>query len=232
MEKEIDIIRSNDRGPSVFEWLNSRHTFSFGEYYNPKRMHFGNIRVINDDWIAPSRGFDLHPHTDMEIVTIVLSGELEHKDSLGNGDILTPGKIQAMSAGSGITHSEKNPSKTTPVHLLQIWILTDQKNHEPRYQDATFDWVKNGWANIVSSSPSPNGLWIHQESRFYLGDFDGGQSIVFPEQNVKFLLMVIGGEIQFGEDTLFEGDTVLITRLSSIEGGAKKASKLLIITTT
>ncbi len=231
MKPNIDIIRSNDRGPSNFEWLTSRHTFSFGGYQNPKRVHFGNIRVINDDWIAPSRGFDLHPHQDMEIVTIVLSGQLEHKDSLGNGDILTPGKIQAMSAGTGITHSEKNPSQTDPVHLLQIWILTDKMNHEPRYQDATFDWVNNGWAKIVSSSPTPNGLWIHQDARFYLGVFDSDHSIVFPEQDVKFLLMVIEGQIQFGEETLFDGDTALVDKLESLEGLSEKGTKLLVITT-
>jgi len=231
MKKQIDIIRSDERGPSKFEWLNSRHTFSFGDYYNPKRMHFGNIRVINDDWVEPSRGFDLHPHQDMEIVTIVLSGQLEHKDSLGNGDILVPGKIQAMSAGSGIWHSEKNPSSTEPVHLLQIWILTDEKGHEPRYQDAVFEWVKNDWALIVASKPILDGLWIHQDARFYLGDFESGKTIEFPEQDTKFLMMVIEGQIRLDGDELFAGDTVLVTNLAGLTATAQLSSRLLVITT-
>jgi redox-sensitive bicupin YhaK (pirin superfamily) len=221
------IIRSHERGYTKIDWLESWHTFSFGEYYNPKAIQFENIRVVNEDIIQPQAGFGTHPHKDMEIVTIVLSGELEHKDSLGNGGILRPGKIQAMSAGTGIRHSEKNPSTTTPVHLLQIWVLTDKHNHTPRYQDATYRWIPNDWALIVSPHSADNGLWIHQNSFFYLGQFDPQNAVQCP--GIKGLLMVITGKIKLNHVTLEKGDTVLLDNLSTVD--ILEISQLLFIST-
>lgn len=212
---KMDCVRSKERGSVDLGWLKSHHTFSFGEYYNPNRMHFGHIRVINDDWVAPGTGFDLHPHKDMEIVTIVLSGQLEHRDSLGNGDILTPGKIQAMSAGTGIYHSEKNPSQTDWVHLLQIWILTDKQGHQPRYQDGSFEWKKNDWVSIVSNSETETALWIHQDCRFYLGEFESGVRFHLPKVSQRVLVMVIQGEVETAEGLFYEGDTLLISHLEN-----------------
>ncbi len=222
------IIRSKDRGYTKIDWLESYHTFSFGHYYNPAAIQFGNIRVINDDIIHPGFGFDTHPHKDMEIVTIVLSGELEHKDSLGNGGILRPGKIQAMSAGSGIRHSEKNPSPTTPVHLLQIWILTDEANHPPRYQDAEFTWQTDNWAQIVSPYEAENGLWIYQDSTFYLGRFSPTSQLVLP-QDKPGLLMLLSGKVQFRKETLNPGDTLLLEKPFPLD--ILEASDMLYITT-
>lgn len=231
MESNIEIIRSDERGPSELGWLKSRHTFSFGEYYNPKRMHFGHIRVINDDWVAPATGFDLHPHKDMEIVTIVLEGQLEHRDSLGNGDVLTPGKIQAMSAGTGIYHSEKNPSQTDWVHLLQIWILTDQHGHAPRYQDGTFEWKINEWVPIVSNSPTQTALWIHQDAHFYLGAFEDARPVVLPQAGKKALVMVIEGGLDSPAGMLAQGDTALVSELGTLSGVVKGLTKVLVIYT-
>lgn len=232
MTSKIDIIRSKERGPSDLGWLKSRHTFSFGDYYNPQRMHFGHIRVINDDWVAPGTGFDLHPHKDMEIVTIVLEGQLEHRDSLGNGDILVPGKIQAMSAGTGIYHSEKNPSSTEWVHLLQIWILTDKKDHKPRYQDGSFEWKINDWVHIVSNSPTDTALWIHQDAHFYLGSFQDISAITLPQKGQNTLLMVIEGSVVSGDVELLAGDTALLAKPEAFSFEAKGLAKVLVITYT
>ncbi|MGE4170723.1 MAG: pirin family protein [Candidatus Margulisiibacteriota bacterium] len=224
----IDIIKAQDRGRTHIEWLDSWHTFSFGGYYNPKRIHFGAIRVINDDIIDPGQGFDLHPHDNMEIVTIVLSGELEHKDSLGNGGILKPGDVQAMSAGTGLYHSERNPSRTTPVHLLQIWVMPNQKNLTPRYQDSQFAWTPNGWTQVVGSEPSEDRLWIHQNCRFYLGQFEAGTRVVLPAGNAH-LVMPIEGEIKLDYVVLAEADTALVKEAGDTQLEALKPSRVLVM---
>ncbi len=134
-QPRVSVRRSDERGKTKIGWLDSRHSFSFGEYYDPQHMAFRSLRVINDDRVAPGMGFGTHPHRDMEILTYVISGELQHRDSMGNGRVIRPGELQAMSAGSGITHSEFNPSRTEPVHFLQIWIVPSQRGLTPSYAE-------------------------------------------------------------------------------------------------
>ena len=165
------VRKANDRGLTEIGWLYSRHSFSFGEYYDPRHMGFRTLRVINDDIIAPGKGFGMHGHRDMEIVTIVLDGELEHKDSLGNGEVLRPGEVQVMSAGRGIRHSELNPSPTTPVHLIQIWIETAHEGLPPAYAQREFPMADRVDRLVrVAGRPqdSDNALPINQDSRIYV----------------------------------------------------------------
>ncbi len=172
----LTIRKGTDRGVTTFgDWLDSRHTFSFGEYYDPQYDHFRSLRVINDDRIAPGGGFPTHPHRDMEILTCVLSGQLEHRDSMGNGEVIHAGEWQAMTAGTGISHSEFNPSKTAPVHLLQIWLYPDRRGRTPGYQQKLLTPAdKRGkWAIAASSSGEGGSLVIHQDARVYQTELRG-----------------------------------------------------------
>ena len=166
----LTVRKGTDRGITKFGgWLDSRHTFSFGDYQDPKHHQFRALRVINDDRVAPSGGFPTHPHRDMEILTCVLSGQLEHRDSMGNGEVIHAGEWQAMTAGTGVTHSEFNPSKTDPVHLLQIWLFPDRRGHKPGYQQKLFTPAdKSGkWALVASPDGEAGSLVIHQDARVY-----------------------------------------------------------------
>jgi redox-sensitive bicupin YhaK (pirin superfamily) len=174
----LTIRKGTDRGATRFgNWLDSRHTFSFGDYQDPKFHNFRALRVINDDRIAPGGGFPTHPHRDMEILTCVLSGELEHRDSMGNGEVIRAGEWQAMTAGTGITHSEFNPSKADPVHLLQIWLLPDRRGHVPGYRQraVTSDETRNRWALVASPHGERGALVIHQDARVYQTALEGGE---------------------------------------------------------
>ena len=178
--KEDKILhKANTRGDANHGWLHSRHTFSFGSYYDPERMHFGVLRVLNDDYVAPGMGFGTHRHDNMEIISIPLEGDLEHKDSMGNSTVIRHGDIQVMSAGSGISHSEYNHSKTSPVKFLQIWVIPDKRNVEPRYDQVTLkeEDRKNKLQQILSPDPEDEGVWIHQSAWFHLGKFDADFSI-------------------------------------------------------
>lgn len=167
---------ADTRGHVHHGWLDSKHTFSFGSYRNPERVHFGMLRVINDDWIAPGEGFGTHPHNDMEIITLPLSGSLKHQDSMGNGGIIRSGDIQVMSAGSGITHSEMNASAQEAVTLLQIWVFTRTKGVTPRYQQITLPPAEQILQTIVSPDPEGEGVWIHQDAWFTLARLPAGGS--------------------------------------------------------
>jgi len=165
------VRKANDRGLTEIGWLYSRHSFSFGEYYDPRHMGFRTLRVINDDIIAPGKGFGMHGHRDMEIITIVLDGALEHKDSLGNGEALRPGEVQVMTAGRGIRHSEFNPSPTTPVHLIQIWIETEQQGLPPAYAQREFPMADRADRLVRvagRSQDSDKALPINQDSHVYV----------------------------------------------------------------
>jgi redox-sensitive bicupin YhaK (pirin superfamily) len=168
--------KAESRGLANHGWLLSRHTFSFADYYNPERIHFGALRVLNDDTVEAGKGFGTHPHDNMEIVSIPLEGDLEHRDSMGNVSIIRNGDIQVMSAGSGITHSEFNKNSDRPVKFLQIWIFPDRKNVSPRYDQITLniDDRKNRFQQILSPSPDDEGVWIYQKAWFHIGKFTAG----------------------------------------------------------
>ena len=166
--------KAETRGHANHGWLNAFHSFSFANYYNPERMHFGVLRVLNDDTVEGGRGFGMHPHDNMEIISIPLSGDLEHKDSMGNSAIIRNGDIQVMSAGTGIRHSEYNKNTDTLVKLLQIWIFPNKRNVTPRYDQITLNLAdrKNKLQQILSPDSNDSGVWIHQDAWFHLADFD------------------------------------------------------------
>jgi len=171
--------KADTRGLANHGWLKSHQSFSFANYYNPERMHFGVLRVLNDDVVAPGMGFGAHPHDNMEIISIPLEGDLQHKDSMGNVATIRNGDIQVMSAGTGIQHSEYNASKDKPVKFLQIWVFPDKRNVQPRYDQISLnpDDRHNKLQQILSPNPNDAGVWIHQNAWFHLGKFDKDQSV-------------------------------------------------------
>lgn len=209
---KLTIHKAGSRGHADHGWLNTWHTFSFANYYNPSRMHFGALRVLNDDSVQAGMGFGMHPHDNMEIITIVLEGELEHKDSMGNGSVIRPGEVQVMSAGTGIQHSEFNPSETNEVSLLQIWVFPDHQNVEPRYDQSRFsDQEMTGkWRLVVSPDGGQNSLWIHQQSWFSLGLFNKGEvaELKSHQPGNIWYIFVISGSIQIGDETLQARDGI------------------------
>lgn len=177
MENTV-LHKANTRGLANHGWLESRHTFSFANYHNPERMHFGVLRVLNDDRVDPGKGFGTHPHDNMEIISIPLEGDLEHKDSMGNVAVIRNGDIQAMSAGTGITHSEYNKNKDKKVKFLQIWLFPNKRNVTPRYDQISLNPAerKNKFQQILSPNPKDAGVWINQDAWFHLGTFKNGIS--------------------------------------------------------
>lgn len=185
MEKIIH--RAESRGYVDHGWLKSAHTFCFGSYFNPERVHFGALRVLNDDHVIGGKGFGTHPHDNMEIISIPLSGTLEHSDSLGNRGTIEPNEIQVMSAGTGVKHSEYNASEVDPVEFLQIWVLPNERDVTPRYDQIQIDPAdrKNKLQQIVSPNPEDAGTWIHQKAWFHLADLEQGKEISYTLQNRK-----------------------------------------------
>lgn len=193
----IQVRKAQERGHANHGWLDTYHTFSFASYQDHNHMRFRSLRVMNEDVVAPGQGFGTHPHNDMEIVTYVLQGALEHKDSMGNGEVLRPGEFQRMTAGTGITHSEFNPSRTEPVHLYQIWLFPERKGIEPSYEQKRFpEEERHNQLRLVASRNAENGsLLIHQDARIYLSQLDAGQVItqVLPEGRHAWLQVLRGG---------------------------------------
>ena len=177
----LQVLRSAERGFADHGWLKSHHTFSFADYHNPDRIHYGPLRVINDDYVAPGQGFGKHGHRDMEIITYILEGELEHKDSMGNGSVIRPGDVQRMSAGTGVQHSEFNPSATQQVHLLQVWIIPSAERLAPGYEQKHFTSAdKRGRLRLIASPAGADGsVTINQEARVFAGLFTGSESQTF-----------------------------------------------------
>lgn len=206
------IIKDSDRGKADFGWLKANYTFSFANYYNPNFMQFGALRVMNDDRIAPLGSFPTHPHNDMEIITIPLSGKLEHKDSTGQEGIITAGEVQVMSAGSGIYHSEANPSDDEELNLLQIWVFPKENGISPRYDQKRFDLEgnKNKMVNIIHPEGLNGALQIHQNAYFHLGEFDQATTIDYKTAapNHGVFAFVIKGAANFADTALAQKDAV------------------------
>jgi redox-sensitive bicupin YhaK (pirin superfamily) len=205
----IQIRKSNERGGGDHGWLKTHHSFSFNDYWDPKWMGFRSLRVINEDWVAPNHGFPAHPHRDMEIITYILEGKLEHKDSLGTGSVILPGDGQRMTAGSGIRHSEFNPSKTEPVHFLQIWIVPDREGIAPRYDQKRFpEDEKRGRLRLVGSSDGRDGsIVIHQDVELFAAILTAGEQATHPlRTGRKGWLQVVRGSIEANGRRLDAGD--------------------------
>lgn len=221
----IKIIKSEERGKADHGWLKSYHSFSFADYYDRNNMHFQTLRVINEDYVAPGMGFNTHPHKDMEIITYVLSGELAHKDSMGNTKVLKAGEFQAMTAGSGVTHSEFNPSETTPVHLLQIWIMPNQKNLPPAYGELIPETKDD--LTLVVSKDGP--LKINQDVELFLGKLAKGQSLSNKIANQRHLwLQQIEGELAINGEKLSAGDAAAVSEESLVNIVAQSDSHFLL----
>ncbi|HSS99719.1 MAG TPA: pirin family protein [Terriglobales bacterium] len=210
----INIRRSNERGGGDYGWLDTKHTFSFDRYYNPRFMSFRSLRVINEDKVAPGEGFPLHPHRDMEIITYVLEGALEHKDSLGTGAVILPGDGQRMSAGSGIRHSEFNHSTENPVHLLQIWIMPDKQGHAPGYEQKSFSAAeKQGKFRVIASPDGRDGsVTIHQDTNLYVSLLKPGEEAKHELAKGRAAwLQIAKGAVDLNGRTLNQGDGAAVT---------------------
>ncbi|MBL7766864.1 MAG: pirin family protein [Chitinophagaceae bacterium] len=224
---------ASERGFADHGWLKAAHTFSFASWYNPQKVHFGVLRVLNDDIVSAGMGFGMHPHDNMEIITIPFSGTLAHKDSMGNSGTISYGEIQVMSAGSGITHSEFNHSRTEAVSLFQIWLFPNQQNVTPRYDQISYDTeaMNDDWLQIVSPSPEDAGSWIHQQAWFHLGRFKAGSTVPYTckAPNNGMFLMVIEGSIKTHDSTLGRRDAIGIRDESNLEIEVLEDSFLLLM---
>ncbi|HMK73673.1 MAG TPA: pirin family protein [Myxococcaceae bacterium] len=210
----ITVRRAEDRGHAEHGWLDSRHTFSFADYYDPEQMGFSTLRVINEDRVAPGSGFGTHSHRDMEILSYVLEGGLAHKDSIGTGSTIRPGDVQRMSAGTGVAHSEFNASKTEPVHFLQIWILPERPGIQPSYEQKTFpDAEKRGRLRLVASRDSRDGsLTIHQDAAVYAGLLTSGERAELPLRKGRHAwVQVARGEVKLNGQSLEAGDGAAVS---------------------
>lgn len=226
------IHRAEERGSADYGWLKANYSFSFAGWHEPKRMHFGALRVLNDDYIEGGRGFDTHPHDNMEIVTIPLSGAISHKDSMGNYSTIKAGDIQIMSAGTGIMHSEFNANENEPLQLFQIWVFPNQKNLEPTYDQINLDLIsKKNQLQCIVSPKGNGGVKINQKSWFHLGDmedgWDGKYELHGEDQGIY--AMVIEGEIEVAGVKLNRRDAVGVWDTNSVDIKANKGSKLLLI---
>ncbi|HEV7868967.1 MAG TPA: pirin family protein [Chthoniobacteraceae bacterium] len=226
----ITLRKSIDRGHAEHGWLDSYHTFSFADYYDPQWMGFRSLRVINDDLVMPRMGFGKHPHRDMEIITYILSGELAHEDSMGNGRVITPGEFQYMSAGTGVLHSEQNPSGEEAVHLLQIWIEPDAKGVTPRYEEKSMKDAASGTFHLVTSKGGRDGsMAIHQDADLWLGKVDADQEITHtfaPKRHAW--LHVAEGEVTLNGQTLAGGDAMAFGDEPSVTLRGVKPSQVLL----
>ncbi len=225
--------KANTRGHADHGWLNSFHTFSFANYHNPERMHFGVLRVLNDDQVAAGMGFGTHAHDNMEIVSIPLEGDLEHKDNIGNTTVIRSGDIQVMSAGTGIKHSEYNKNKDQPVQFLQIWIFPDKENVTPRYDQITLnpDDRKNKFQQIVSPNAEDDGVWIHQSAWFSMGNFDGDKTVEYTlnKQGNGIYIFVLNGDVVVENQELTTRDGFGIWNTSKISLKIKSYSEILLM---
>ncbi|MDD3004218.1 pirin family protein [Flavobacterium sp.] len=231
--KNTVIHTADSRGHADHGWLNAYHSFSFASWFNPNRIQFGVLRVLNDDTIAGGMGFGTHGHDNMEIITIPLEGDLAHKDNMGNAETIKTGDIQVMSAGTGIQHSEFNPNENQRTKLFQIWLFPKKQNVTPRYQQITLDkdLQKNNFAQILSPNQDDEGVWIHQDAWFYLSDFDAefSKKLSLKKEGNGFYIMNIEGEIEVDGQKLNTRDAIGIWNASDIEIKANTTSKFLVM---
>ena len=216
----IDIIRSDSRGSADHGWLKAKHTFSFAGYHNPKMMGFGSLRVINEDRIEGGKGFGTHPHQDMEIITYLVDGALEHKDSMGNGSVIRPGELQRMTAGTGVLHSEFNASATETAHLLQIWILPEESGLEPGYEQKLFtpDEKRNTLRLVGSRDGRDGSLTIHQDVELFASVLEAGYSLRHElGAGRRGFLQVVRGELRVNGEPVFAGDGVAAVGKTTLE---------------
>jgi len=212
--------RASERGHADHGWLNAHHSFSFASWYDPSKVHFGMLRVLNDDIVSPGQGFGMHPHNDMEIITIILEGALQHKDNMGNGSVIRPGDVQVMSAGTGVMHSEFNPSSTDAVNLFQLWIFPKEKNIPPRYDQKTFPVEdRQNKIQAVASGYRTNGeLYIHQDAVLSLASLEKGKPITYgmkAEEHGTYI-MVINGSVEIAGQALQKRDAIGVWETGSV----------------
>jgi redox-sensitive bicupin YhaK (pirin superfamily) len=227
----IETIHADTRGKGDYGWLKTRYTFSFADYYDPQRVHFGNLRVINEDRVAPGRGFDAHPHRDMEILTYVVSGAIEHRDSMGNGIVVPAGEVQRMTAGTGVVHSEFNPSQEEELHLLQIWILPDTRNLKPSYEQLRFEREdKLNKLRLIGSRDGRNGsVIIHQDVDLYASILESGKQVRLDDvRNRRIFVQVISGDLRVNGASLTAGDGAKIRDADDIDITAANDAEFLL----
>ena len=227
----ITLRKSNDRGYADHGWLKSYHTFSFAGYQDPNHMSFRSLRVMNEDRVAPGKGFGTHAHNDMEIVSYVLEGELEHKDSMGNGEVLRPGEFQRITAGTGITHSEFNPSADNGAHFYQIWLYPEEKGLEPGYEQKSFDPAdRANRLQLVASRDGEDGsLLIHQDAKIYLSDLSNGADIDFAVPDGRHVwLQVLRGNVTVNGENLSTGDAAAVSDESQLKLTTDESAELML----
>jgi quercetin 2,3-dioxygenase len=227
------LFKAADRGTADYGWLKPNYYFSFAQYHDPAKVHFGLLRVLNDDFIGGGGAFPTHPHDNMEIVTIPFTGALKHKDSTGGEGVIKAGDIQIMSAGKGVQHSEANASATDPVTLFQVWVFPKERNITPRYDQKTFDITErtNKWQTVVSPVEADNALWINQDARFSLTDLKAGKEITYSNAfaNNGVFLVVINGSVTVGGQQLNKRDALGISETESFTVTASEDAELLAI---
>jgi quercetin 2,3-dioxygenase len=227
------IHRAETRGEVDFGWLKSKHTFSFGQYHNPDRNNFGVLRVLNDDQVKGGAGFGTHPHKNMEIISIPLDGVMEHKDSMGNVVTIDSQTVQVMSAGTGISHSEYNKSKSDDLKFLQIWVIPKEHNVTPRYDEVKIDKakMKNNFLQVLSPNETDDGVWIHQDAWFSLSEIETGKKVVYDLKNVTngVYVFLLEGSIEINDLEINKRDGVGFWELDKLEINATKDSKALLM---
>ncbi len=225
--------KADSRGDANHGWLHSRHSFSFADYYNPERMGFGALRVLNDDHVAPGMGFGTHPHRDMEIISIPLDGDLEHKDNMGNQEVIKQGDVQVMSAGTGVMHSEYNANKNRAVKFLQIWVFPNQKGVTPRYDQITLNPSdsENKLEQILSPNQDDAGVWIHQDAWFHLGTFNEAQNLHYNlhKEGNGVYAFVLEGEVEIDGQKLETRDGFGIWNTNEFDIKTSAGSRLLLM---
>ena len=227
----IAVRKAQDRGHFNFGWLDTHHSFSFGDYYDPQQIRFRSLRVINEDFVQPGHGFPTHGHRDMEIITYILEGALEHRDSMGNGSIIRRGDAQRMSAGTGVTHSEANPSPEASVHLLQIWIIPSEQDLPPEYEEKRFldEEKRNQLRLIVSPEGSEGSVRIHQDAKVFASLLDEGKEVVHAlAPGRSAWLQVAAGSVMLNDIALKQGDGAAVSEESSVRIISQEPAEVLL----